>query len=204
MPPTTSQSSSTTTAPTSARPLRGERVAGLLWGVDVSVTEAKYLGDRESAKEAPVADRTVLHAEVLGRLRACGAAMQSLAAQFAAQAAVHPTDLHALEHLSRRTDSPPTVGELGLLLDLSSAAVTGLVDRLERGGLVERFPDPGDGRRVRVRMTPQAHALAGQVFGTYGARMRDAMASFSAEELRTVSAFLDAATAAAETRPDVP
>lgn len=151
-----------------------------------------------------MADRTVLHAEVLGRLRACGAAMQSLAAQFAAQAAVHPTDLHALEHLSRRTDTPPTVGELGLLLDLSSAAVTGLVDRLERGGLVERFPDPGDGRRVRVRMTPQAHALAGQVFGTYGARMRDAMAAFSADELRTVSAFLDAATTAAEARPDVP
>ncbi len=153
------------------------------------------------APEPHVSD---LQREVLSRLRACGAAMQSLAAQFAAQAAVHPTDLHALDHLSRCGDAPPTVGELGVALELSSAAVTGLVDRLERAGHVERFPDPGDGRRVRVRMTQRAHALAGEVFGTYGARMRDAMASFSAEELRTVSAFLDAATAAAETRPDVP
>ncbi len=92
-----------------------------------------------------------------------------------------------------------------MALELSSAAVTGLVDRLERGGHVERFRDPGeDGRRVRVRMTPLAHALAGEVFGTYGARLRDAMGSFTTEELRTVSAFLDAATAAAQTRPGVP
>ncbi|CAN5221958.1 hypothetical protein BH24ACT10_BH24ACT10_06640 [soil metagenome] len=148
---------------------------------------------------------SALQGEVLDRLRACGAALQALAAQFAAEAAVHPTDLHALDHLSRCGDRPPTVGELGLAIDLSSAAVTGLVDRLARGGHVERFRDPGDdGRRVRVRMTPRAHALAGEVFGTYGARMRDAMVSFTAEELRTVSAFLDAATAAVEARPDVP
>jgi len=144
-----------------------------------------------------------LQTEVLGRLRACGSAMQSLAAQFAAQAAVHPTDLHALDHLSRWGEAL-TVGELGVALDLSSAAVTGLVDRLERGGHVERFRDPGDGRRVRVRMTPRAHALAGEVFGTYGARLCDSMTAFTAEELGTISAFLDAATAAAEARPEIP
>lgn len=147
--------------------------------------------------------RAELQGEVLSRLRDCGAAMQALGARFAAQAAVHPTDLHALDQLSRCGADAPTVGELGTVLELSSAAVTGLVDRLERAGHVERFGDPTDRRRVRVRMTESAHTLAGEVFGTYGARLRTALDDFTAEELATVAAFLSAAIAAAEQSPDV-
>ena len=134
-------------------------------------------------------------------LRDCGAAMHDLGSSFAARAGIHPTDLQALDRLARYGPEPPTVGELGAALDLSSAAVTELVDRLARGGHVERFRDDVDGRRVRVRMTRRAHALAQDVFQTYGARLRASLAGFGEEELATIAAFLSAATAAASERP---
>ena len=49
--------------------------------------------------------------------------------------------------------------ELGDRLQLDSATITGLLDRLERGGLIERRADPGDRRVNRIFATAQAHDL---------------------------------------------
>jgi DNA-binding MarR family transcriptional regulator len=48
---------------------------------------------------------------------------------------------------------------LGERLVLDSATITGVVDRLERAGLVERRSDPGDRRVNRVALTPKGRAL---------------------------------------------
>ena len=138
---------------------------------------------------------------MLALLRECGTSMHALGARFAERADIHPTDLQALDLLARRGTDPPTAGELGLALELSSASVTGLVDRLEASGHVERIADPGDRRRVRVQMTPRANELAREVFQTYGTRLRAALEGFTDDELRTVSAFLRAAVEAAEAAP---
>jgi DNA-binding MarR family transcriptional regulator len=93
-------------------------------------------------------------------------------APFEAAAAVR-TAFHAIERLrSRGTDSRGlSSGALDLLIrlsmveasnlkDLATSAgvsarnVTGLVDTLERDGLVERTPDPVDRRSVLARITP--------------------------------------------------
>src|SRR5262245_12079367 len=65
-----------------------------------------------------------------------------------------PADLDALEHLE--ADGPLTQRELGERLLLTSGAVTVLVDRLERAGLVERRPHPGDRRAVLVDLSLSA------------------------------------------------
>lgn len=83
---------------------------------------------------------------------------------------VNQTDLLALGLLAVR--GPLTVNALGGELELSSAAVSGLVDRLEATGHLARTRDPVDRRRVVVHAT----ALAGQV-------ARAALAPFL-EELR--------------------
>lgn len=142
--------------------------------------------------------RAALRAQNLLLLRQCAGAMHNLGDRFAAAADVHPTDLHALEHLARCDAEPLTIGDLGAALELSSGAVTGLVDRLVEAGHVERLADPSDRRRVRLRMTARAHALAGEVFGTYAQRLDHAMRSFTGDELRTIATFLDAATRATE------
>jgi DNA-binding MarR family transcriptional regulator len=43
-------------------------------------------------------------------------------------------------------------------LDSTPRNVTGLVDHLERDGLVERVPDPEDRRSVRARLTEKGQA----------------------------------------------
>lgn len=50
-------------------------------------------------------------------------------------------------------------GQLGQRMMLSKAPVTGLVDRLERAGLVERHPDEHDRRVSRVTITPAGETL---------------------------------------------
>lgn len=45
------------------------------------------------------------------------------------------------------------IGEAAEALDLAPSAMTGLVDRMARAGLVERRPDPNDGRALRLHLT---------------------------------------------------
>jgi DNA-binding MarR family transcriptional regulator len=62
----------------------------------------------------------------------------------------------AVSYLDRR--GPMAQAELGKLLGLTSGGVTGVVDRLERLGVVTRVTDPRDRRRNRVGLTEQAAA----------------------------------------------
>lgn len=50
-------------------------------------------------------------------------------------------------------EKPPSVGDLAGYLLLRPHSTVELVDRAEAVGLVERVPDAGDGRIVRVRLT---------------------------------------------------
>ena len=50
-------------------------------------------------------------------------------------------------------DRRPTMNELARFLGLDKSSVTGLVDRAERRGLVERVPSPADRRAVLVNLT---------------------------------------------------
>ncbi len=52
-----------------------------------------------------------------------------------------------------------TIGELAERLQLHHHSTVGLVDRLERSGLVVRRHDPADRRRVLVVLTPRGGAM---------------------------------------------
>ena len=54
-----------------------------------------------------------------------------------------------------------TLGELSGQCCCAPPNITGLVDRLEKKGLVERLPDPGDRRVVRVVLTEAGRELTG-------------------------------------------
>ena len=58
---------------------------------------------------------------------------------------------------------PPSVGELAAALQLRHHSVVGLVDRLEEAGLVRRETDPGDNRRVLLRISPGGDAVLGKL-----------------------------------------
>lgn len=66
---------------------------------------------------------------------------------------------HALGSLSRATGGRRTAGELASKMELSSAAMTNRLDRLEKAGLVRRIPDERDRRSVQIEVTDEGRAL---------------------------------------------
>jgi DNA-binding MarR family transcriptional regulator len=103
------------------------------------------------------------------------------------------TDLRALEHVI--AEPGLSAGRLADLSGLTSGAVTGVLDRLERAGFVERMPDPGDRRGVAVQ--PVAARAAELTAARAG--VDDELARFlsrqSAEGRAAILAFLAAANA---------
>lgn len=87
---------------------------------------------------------------------------------------------------------------------VSRATVTGLLDGLEREGLVERHADPDDRRALRVQLTARGKTLAGSLFDAHGRWIAGLFAGLDAAERRTLSSLLAkvARGLAARTAPD--
>jgi DNA-binding MarR family transcriptional regulator len=62
-----------------------------------------------------------------------------------------------------RFHSQCPLGELAHELHVSPRNITGLVDHLERDGLVERVPDDHDRRSVKARLTERGEELAERI-----------------------------------------
>jgi DNA-binding MarR family transcriptional regulator len=68
---------------------------------------------------------------------------------------------------------PPTVGDLAGYLLLRPHSTVELVDRAEAAGLVERTPDAGDGRVVRVRLTGAGEEILQRLTRAHLDRLHD-------------------------------
>ncbi|MFF8774887.1 MarR family winged helix-turn-helix transcriptional regulator [Kitasatospora sp. NPDC015120] len=125
-------------------------------------------------------------------LRGLTVELDLFGAEFAARHGLHPTDLRALIHLldAARAGVVVTPGRLGEALGLNSAGTTGLVDRLERLGLIRRERDPGDRRKVRLVVEDRAIELGQGFFGGLIADLVAAMGAFGEEELAVAQRFL--------------
>jgi DNA-binding MarR family transcriptional regulator len=66
---------------------------------------------------------------------------------------------HALGRLSRSPGGRRTAGDLAKKAELSSAAMTNRLDRLEKAGLVQRIPDQHDRRAVQIEITDAGREL---------------------------------------------
>ena len=56
-----------------------------------------------------------------------------------------------------------SIGELGERVYLDSSTLTGIIDRMERSGYVERQPNPEDRRSVLIFLTDRARELGPQI-----------------------------------------
>lgn len=59
------------------------------------------------------------------------------------------------------------ISKLAEKVALDKATLTGIIDRLERDGFVERRDDPKDRRAIRVYLTPKAEALRDELLEIY-------------------------------------
>ncbi|MGA2530220.1 MAG: MarR family transcriptional regulator [Acidimicrobiales bacterium] len=138
--------------------------------------------------------------EVAARLQRFGLERDRMRASLAHAADISATDLDALEHLE--ADGPLTQRQLGEKLSLTSGAITMLVDRLERLGLVRRGPHPTDRRYILLELSPEAVERAPAGLATYHARMRALAAETRPEHRGALCSFLLAAANAASEAAD--
>src|SRR5579859_534145 len=80
---------------------------------------------------------------------------------------------------------PQTMSEVAEGLEVTTPAITGLVDKLEKRGLVERARDSQDRRVVRVRLAPQAQRMAEEHLAERRRQMRLVLATLTPEEQHT-------------------
>jgi DNA-binding MarR family transcriptional regulator len=106
----------------------------------------------------------------------------------AAYAGLNRTDTRVIDIVERA--GRITAGELGARARLTSGAVTAVVDRLEKAGLVRRVRDTVDRRRVMVEITPQVGILMAPVFGPVAEEGYRNMAAYSDAELEQLTDFL--------------
>jgi DNA-binding MarR family transcriptional regulator len=130
-----------------------------------------------------------LIAELISEFRIAGnqdSAFDNLAAD---RLGLNRTDLHCINIIEN--SGGLTAGQLATEAGLTSGAVTGVIDRLERAGYARRVSDPADRRRVKVEVTPKFYARADKIWGPVAADWASRLGGrFTAAELEQAIDFL--------------
>jgi len=119
--------------------------------------------------------------EALTALRMAGRSLMLLQERWAEQHNLSSGRLGLMFRLMRCGDTP--LGELAEALDSTPRNITGLVDHLERDGLVERVPDPADRRSVRARLTEKGRETIGGIWKEGMANQYALVGDLSKEDL---------------------
>ena len=133
--------------------------------------------------------------DLCARLRQFGLERDRFHAAVARNTGVSRADFNALDHLAAAGTMTP--GQLAERLNLTSGAVTALVDRLERAGWVSRSRHASDRRSQVLELTPAARKVGDRAFRPWLEAMEAAAAGLSESDRRAVARFLDAVTAVA-------
>ena len=102
------------------------------------------------------------------------------------------TELKALDILTR--EGSQTAGQLTAALHLTSGAITGVIDRLEKHGLAHRGADSADRRRVVVTADFAKLAEGENPYQGIGAAFAELHGSYTTEQLEFLVRHLEAST----------
>ena len=92
---------------------------------------------------------------------------------------------------------PLSAGKLVELTGLTTGAITGVINRLERAGYAKRAPNPQDLRNINVeaRNVAKFNARMEGLLGPLRQKMRALLSRYSAEELTLILDFMKASVA---------
>jgi DNA-binding MarR family transcriptional regulator len=99
---------------------------------------------------------------------------------------INRTDGRCVDIIDR--EGPVAAGRLAEASGLTTAAVTAVIDRLERAGYARRIGDPKDRRRVLVELTPLARERAGVIWGPYSV-FQEMLGRYTVEQLELLRDF---------------
>ena len=133
-------------------------------------------------------ERAELELAFATAMRRTGSLMQLMGQAAADRIGINNTDLNCLNILS--FSGHMTAGELARATGLTTASITGVIDRLEEAGFVRRERDPHDRRRVVVRLSlDKAVKEVASVFVPMLRDWREMAARYSDDELRLIVDF---------------
>lgn len=101
-----------------------------------------------------------------------------------------------------RRDGPMSATDLARRTGLTAGAVTGLVDRLERGGHARRERDPADRRRLVIAAADSPSPEVAEAFAGLGRGMADVTRQFSPDELVAIARWVGLTTATLRAQVD--
>ena len=97
---------------------------------------------------------------------------------------INRTDLRCLNIVENQ--GRMTAGRLAELAGLTTAAVTSVLDRLERAGYARRVRDQEDRRQVMVEVTPLLTDRAGSIWSPLGEEAMAQLARMPVEEVESL------------------
>jgi DNA-binding MarR family transcriptional regulator len=140
-----------------------------------------------------VADRAEIAQRILGPLaRRNSTATVLFHHAVAERLGLGPTDHKCLDLILEH--QTVTGRDLSAMTGLTSGAVTGVVNRLERAGYIRRAPDPEDGRRQLLRPVPERIGEAEGLFTGLAASAARVLDGFDADQLEAIATFLARST----------
>jgi DNA-binding MarR family transcriptional regulator len=101
---------------------------------------------------------------------------------------VSSSDLECLDFLN--IEGRVTAGRLAELTGLTTGAITGLVDRMEKAGLVRRERDESDRRKVFIAIVPEALGKIGRFYEPLQKAVTKDWEGYTDAELRLLVRFL--------------
>lgn len=126
--------------------------------------------------------------QVKRALREVNNQVSLLSHRVSARAELKDIDLDTLDYLSQHGAMSATAVAKGI--GLHPATMTGVLDRLEKGGWVLRQRSENDRRAILVGIDPSRNADLVKLYAGMDSAMDDVVAAFTDEELDTITEFL--------------
>jgi DNA-binding MarR family transcriptional regulator len=142
----------------------------------------------------PPSDESALPAQLEAAFRATSTAAVMLHDTVAGRLGLNATDHKCMSLLCQH--GPVSAGDLAAMTGLTTGAVTGVANRLEKAGYARRIPNPADARSVLIEPM-NAEAFMEQVGGLLArlrVRMNDLVAQYSEDELGVILRFITEST----------
>ena len=132
--------------------------------------------------------RSQLNQEIRTALRDVSAQLSLLTRRISGHLDLKDTDLQCLDLIDAQGPLSPSM--LAKLAGLHPATMTGVIDRLERGGWITRDRDPVDRRGVLLRALSSRRADVLRLASGMNAEMAKICAGYHDRDLQTIARFL--------------
>jgi DNA-binding MarR family transcriptional regulator len=154
-----------------------------------SSSSEKADGSIEAARR-----RRRLAAAIGKSLRELAIQLSLLNHQIGGRLELQDVDIDCLDLIDRRGPLSPSA--LAREADLHPATITGILDRLERGGWVIRERDPSDRRAVLVRVSRDRYPDLLRLYAGMNRSMNQIYTGYDERELEVIADFLERTAAA--------